>query len=423
MNLSRFAMGRRIPLSNPSMDDTEEWTDLRLICQRKGSMNSGTRLAFADFDPLSIEECDMDQGFLIGNARRNHCSKKRSTRRRRISWVRIRVFSGWIRPGTLSRLAVSFQVELDELYPIPVFSFSQMPLGMSKTYKKNKNRKKKSIFRKTCRDSPRNPFQLWDIAFQIELIELYLESSPLVWKVFLGESIHKILESWSKISYVDQIAFQPIEHRSVVTLYASFPVIVANESVGLAWYLNMLQGPAMQNLYGSSECSGHRHLPGGHLGLENHHHRRHAQCSSNRSYSRTSSSWWNLRSICEHHRIRMDSRIWIKTVTRRRSSLVTTIRSNTSFKKRSTRFYWVPFFSKQLCSSDHWQYSPHPAKPGFPLTSSLRLIVKKIRSVVLSSTCCWSSSERKEKDCREKNYLSFFLSFVRSFVRSFCMFD
>jgi len=54
---------------------------------------------------------------------------------------------------------------------------------------------------------------------------------------------------------IQQIAFQPIEHESVVTPYGSFPVIMANESIGLAWYLNMLHGPAMQNLYGSTEAT------------------------------------------------------------------------------------------------------------------------------------------------------------------------
>ncbi|CAF0765002.1 unnamed protein product [Adineta steineri] len=54
---------------------------------------------------------------------------------------------------------------------------------------------------------------------------------------------------------IQQIAFQPVEHTSVITPYASFPVIMANESIGLAWYLNMLQGPAMQNMYGSTEAT------------------------------------------------------------------------------------------------------------------------------------------------------------------------
>jgi hypothetical protein len=60
------------------------------------------------------------------------------------------------------------------------------------------------------------------------------------------------VDYWSACG-IQQIASQRIEHKSVVTPYGSFPVIMANESVGLAWYLNMLQGPAMQNIYGSTE--------------------------------------------------------------------------------------------------------------------------------------------------------------------------
>lgn len=53
---------------------------------------------------------------------------------------------------------------------------------------------------------------------------------------------------------VQLAASQLIQHQSVVTPYASFPVIMANESIGLAWYLHMLKGSAMQNLYGSTEA-------------------------------------------------------------------------------------------------------------------------------------------------------------------------
>ena len=117
MILSRFAMERRIPLSNPSMDDTEEWTDLRLICQRKGSMSSGAKVAFADFDPLSIEDCDMDEGFLIGNARRNHCSKKRSTRR----WKRRKAFFLFL---LLSRRSSRRSIASEDKKSLPILFIS-----------------------------------------------------------------------------------------------------------------------------------------------------------------------------------------------------------------------------------------------------------------------------------------------------------
>ncbi len=54
---------------------------------------------------------------------------------------------------------------------------------------------------------------------------------------------------------VQLAASQIVQHHHVVTPYASFPVIMANESIGLAWYLQMLKGSAMQNVYGSTEAS------------------------------------------------------------------------------------------------------------------------------------------------------------------------
>lgn len=53
---------------------------------------------------------------------------------------------------------------------------------------------------------------------------------------------------------VQLAASQIVQYHHVVTPYASFPVIMANESIGLAWYLHMLKGPAMQNMYGSTEA-------------------------------------------------------------------------------------------------------------------------------------------------------------------------
>lgn len=53
---------------------------------------------------------------------------------------------------------------------------------------------------------------------------------------------------------IQKVASELVQHHSVVTPYASFPVIMANESIGLAWYLHMLHGSAMQNLYGSTEA-------------------------------------------------------------------------------------------------------------------------------------------------------------------------
>lgn len=60
---------------------------------------------------------------------------------------------------------------------------------------------------------------------------------------------------------IHEIAFESVDNRKVInsfirillkflcqviTPYGAFPVIVANQSVGLVWYLTMLQGPKMQ---------------------------------------------------------------------------------------------------------------------------------------------------------------------------------
>lgn len=40
----------------------------------------------------------------------------------------------------------------------------------------------------------------------------------------------------------------------MVTPYGSFPVFLANSTVGLLWYDNMLKGPSMQGPHGSTEA-------------------------------------------------------------------------------------------------------------------------------------------------------------------------
>lgn len=52
---------------------------------------------------------------------------------------------------------------------------------------------------------------------------------------------------------IKPIAFQPITCMTTVTPYGAFPVILANTTVGLAWYLQMLQGPRMQGPLGTTE--------------------------------------------------------------------------------------------------------------------------------------------------------------------------
>ncbi|KAH3766789.1 GPI anchored protein [Pelomyxa schiedti] len=52
---------------------------------------------------------------------------------------------------------------------------------------------------------------------------------------------------------IPSIAFEPVTHLQVVTPYAAFPVILADQGIGLSWYQTMLLGPAMQSNYGSTE--------------------------------------------------------------------------------------------------------------------------------------------------------------------------
>ena len=40
-------------------------------------------------------------------------------------------------------------------------------------------------------------------------------------------------------------------HLQEVTPYGAYPVILANHSIGLAWYHNMLMAPSGQTIYGS----------------------------------------------------------------------------------------------------------------------------------------------------------------------------
>jgi hypothetical protein len=52
---------------------------------------------------------------------------------------------------------------------------------------------------------------------------------------------------------IPEISFQQQQLNTVVTPYGAYPVILANFSVGLTWYLATIQGPRMQNPFGSTE--------------------------------------------------------------------------------------------------------------------------------------------------------------------------
>jgi hypothetical protein len=52
---------------------------------------------------------------------------------------------------------------------------------------------------------------------------------------------------------IQSIAFQPVNHRHLVTPYSTMALFLANRDVASAWYHNMLNAPAGQNKYGSTE--------------------------------------------------------------------------------------------------------------------------------------------------------------------------
>ncbi|GAM25332.1 hypothetical protein SAMD00019534_085070 [Acytostelium subglobosum LB1] len=62
----------------------------------------------------------------------------------------------------------------------------------------------------------------------------------------------------STLNYVTSVGIANLSRASIdyndfYTPYGAFPVLMANHSVGLVWYNNMLKGPAMQGPYGSTE--------------------------------------------------------------------------------------------------------------------------------------------------------------------------
>jgi len=50
---------------------------------------------------------------------------------------------------------------------------------------------------------------------------------------------------------IQSIASQTVESNTTITPYASFPVILADRGIGLAWYRHILSGPKMESVHGS----------------------------------------------------------------------------------------------------------------------------------------------------------------------------
>jgi len=52
---------------------------------------------------------------------------------------------------------------------------------------------------------------------------------------------------------IQELAFEKVVYNHVVTPYATFPVFLANQRIGLIWYHNHLLGSKMQNIFGNTE--------------------------------------------------------------------------------------------------------------------------------------------------------------------------
>ena len=63
------------------------------------------------------------------------------------------------------------------------------------------------------------------------------------------------IEGYISNAGIPGISNQTAFELDIVTPYAIFPTLLFNQSVGLSWYLNVLQGKGMQNPYGSTEST------------------------------------------------------------------------------------------------------------------------------------------------------------------------
>jgi hypothetical protein len=61
------------------------------------------------------------------------------------------------------------------------------------------------------------------------------------------------LEGYISPAGIPSISFNQAQELDMITPYATFPTMLFDRATGLAWYKNMLDGPKMQNPYGSTE--------------------------------------------------------------------------------------------------------------------------------------------------------------------------
>eukprot|EP01129_Flabellula_baltica_P008794 TRINITY_DN3526_c0_g1_i1.p1 TRINITY_DN3526_c0_g1~~TRINITY_DN3526_c0_g1_i1.p1 ORF type:complete len:477 (+),score=86.60 TRINITY_DN3526_c0_g1_i1:13-1443(+) len=62
------------------------------------------------------------------------------------------------------------------------------------------------------------------------------------------------LRGYISATGIQSIAFQPIQRKDIITPYGAFPVLLADQAVGLTWLQNMIKAPRMQGMYGSTEA-------------------------------------------------------------------------------------------------------------------------------------------------------------------------
>jgi hypothetical protein len=67
-------------------------------------------------------------------------------------------------------------------------------------------------------------------------------------------STGQIVDGYISYAGIPSIAVQTTQELDIITPYGSFPTILVDKGVGLAWYKNMLDAPAMQNPHGSTEA-------------------------------------------------------------------------------------------------------------------------------------------------------------------------
>ncbi|GAM25781.1 hypothetical protein SAMD00019534_089560, partial [Acytostelium subglobosum LB1] len=70
-----------------------------------------------------------------------------------------------------------------------------------------------------------------------------------------GSAAYNTSENYVTSVGIPPLATGPVQYTDFYTPYGGFPVLMANHTVGLVWYNNMLKGPAMQGPYGSTESA------------------------------------------------------------------------------------------------------------------------------------------------------------------------